>query len=168
MIPHVEVADLGAGEGWLAQLMARRAKRVIAVDNSPKMVEFGRQEALKKDIPNLEFRLGDLSEPPIPERSVDYVVLSQALHHAVNPRQAITAAANLLRPGGRLLVLDLNQHQFDQARQVYGDTWLGFREADLREWLQAAGLKEVEVQLLAEEEEPPHFQPTLASGVKAG
>jgi len=165
LIPRVVVADLGAGEGWLSQLLARRAEKVIAVDNSPKMVAFGRAEAKKKGIANLEFRLGDLAEPPIPAKSVDVVILSQALHHAANPQQAVTAAAGLLRKGGRLVVLDLNQHHYDPARELYGDHWLGFSEADLREWLNAAGLREIEVQLLAPESEPPHFQPTLASGI---
>jgi len=167
LIPRVVVADLGAGEGWLSQLLARRAEKVIAVDNSPKMVAFGRAEAKKKGIANLEYRLGDLAAPPIPAHSVDLVILSQALHHAANPQQAVAAAAKLLRQGGRLIVLDLNQHQFDQARELYGDYWLGFSEADLREWLAAAGLQQIEVQLLAPESEPPHFQPTLASGVAA-
>jgi ArsR family transcriptional regulator len=165
LVPRVVVADLGAGEGWLSQLLARRAEKVIAVDNSPKMVAFGRAESKKKNIPNLEYRLGDLADPPIPARSVDIVILSQALHHTANPQQALAAAAKLLRKGGRLIVLDLNRHHFDQARELYGDHWLGFSEADLHEWLTAAGLQEVEVQLLTPEPEPPHFQPTLASGV---
>src|SRR6201996_33092 len=165
LIPRVVVADLGAGEGWLSQLLARRAEKVIAVDNSPKMVAFGRAESKKKGIPNLEYRLGDLSDPPIPAHSVDIAILSQALHHAANPQQAVAAAANLLRKGGRLIVLDLNQHHFDQARELYGDHWLGFGEADLRGWMTDAGLRDVEVQLLTPEEEPPHFQPTLASAV---
>ena len=167
LVPRVVVADLGAGEGWLSQLLARRAEKVIAVDNSPKMVAFGRAEAKKKGIANLEYRLGDLAEPPIPAHSVDIVILSQALHHAANPQQAVTAAVKLLRKGGRLIVLDLNQHHFDRARELYGDYWLGFGEADLREWLATAGLQQIEVQLLTPEEEPPHFQPTLASGLAA-
>jgi len=167
LVPNVVVADLGAGEGWLSQLLARRAEKVIAVDNSPKMVAFGRAESKKKGIANLEYRLGDLAAPPIPPHSVDIVILSQALHHTANPQQAVSAAAKLLRKGGRLIVLDLNQHHFDQARELYGDYWLGFSESDLREWLAAAGLAQIDVQLLTPEEEPPHFQPTLASGVAA-
>ena len=167
LVPRVVVADLGAGEGWLSQLLARRAEKVIAVDNSPKMVAFGRAEAKKKGIANLDYRLGDLADPPIPARSIDLVILSQALHHAANPQQAVAAAARLLRKGGRLVILDLNQHHFDQARELYGDHWLGFSEADLRDWLVAAGLQQIEVQLLTPEPEPPHFQPTLASGVAA-
>lgn len=167
LIPRVVVADLGAGEGWLSQLLARRAEKVIAVDNSPKMIAFGRAESKKKNIPNLEYRLGDLADPPIPPRSVDIVILSQALHHAANPQQAVAAAAKLLRKGGRLIVLDLNRHHFDQARELYGDHWLGFSESDIHEWLTAAGLQQIEVQLLTPETEPPHFQPMLASGLTA-
>jgi ArsR family transcriptional regulator len=165
LVPRVVVADLGAGEGWLSQLLARRAEKVIAVDNSPKMVAFGRAESKKKNIPNLEYRLGDLSDPPITAGSVDVVILSQALHHATNPGQAVAAAARLLRKGGRLLILDLNRHHFDPARDLYGDHWLGFNEADLHEWLTAAGLREIDVQLLNPEAAPPHFQPLLASAV---
>jgi ArsR family transcriptional regulator len=167
LVPRVVVADLGAGEGWLSQLLARRAEKVIAVDNSPRMVAFGRAESKKKNIPNLEYRLGDLADPPIPARSVDIVILSQALHHTANPQQAVAAAARLLRKGGRLIILDLNQHHFDKARDLYGDHWLGFSETDLHDWLTAAGLQQIEVQLLAPESEPPHFQPTLASGLAA-
>jgi len=99
---------------------------------------------------------------------VDIVILSQALHHSANPQEALAAAARLLRPGGRLIVLDLNRHHFDRARELYGDHWLGFSEADLHDWLRGAGLKQVEVQLLTPEAHPPHFQPTLATGVVEG
>ncbi|PTX92229.1 transcriptional regulator [Verrucomicrobia bacterium LW23] len=166
MMPRVVVADLGAGEGWLSQLLAQNAERVIAVDNSPKMVEFGKAEAKKKGIANLDFRLGDLANPPIPAGTVDVAVLSQALHHAVNPAHAVAVAARLLKPGGRLVILDLNRHNVDQAREMYGDYWLGFSEADLRQWLKDAGLTRIQVQLLTPDEKPPHFQPCLASGVR--
>ncbi|MBV9732460.1 MAG: ArsR family transcriptional regulator, partial [Verrucomicrobia bacterium] len=79
LIPEVEIADLGAGEGTLSQLLARRAKRVIAVDLSEKMVEFGSQLAEEHGLKNLEFRLGDIQSPPIDPGSVDLVILSQAL-----------------------------------------------------------------------------------------
>lgn len=166
LVPEVVIADLGAGEGWLAQLLAQNATKVIAVDNSPKMVAFAKAELKKKKIPNIEYRLGDISEPPIEPASIDVAVLSQALHHTVNPAQTISAAARLLKPGGRLIILDLNQHQFDKARKLYGDHWLGFTEVDLRQWLKEAGLEKARVQLLVPETEPPHFQPLLATAVK--
>src|ERR1700744_5162591 len=82
LLPPLIVADLGAGEGLLSELLAQRAKKVIAVDNSEKMVAFGANKARKNKIKNLEFRLGDLSAPPIEPGSVDAAILSQALHHA--------------------------------------------------------------------------------------
>ena len=87
ILPPLVVADLGSGEGLLAELLARRCKKVIAVDNSEKMVEFGARKAKKNGLKNLEFRLGDLQNPPVEPDSVDLVVLSQALHHAVDPRR---------------------------------------------------------------------------------
>jgi len=100
------VADLGSGEGLLSELLARRAKKVIAVDNSEKMVNFGALKAKKNGLKNLEFRLGDLEHPPIEPQSVDLVILSQALHHASDPAQAIQSAHRILRPGGQLWLLD--------------------------------------------------------------
>jgi ArsR family transcriptional regulator len=166
LVPPVVIADLGAGEGWLSQLLAQRAKRVIAVDLSPKMVAFARAELKKKKISNLEYRVGDLTAPPIDPESVDIAILSQALHHVGHPGQAIAAAARLLKSGGRLVVLDLNRHGVDKARQLYGDQWLGFSETDLRGWMREAGLQDINVQLLSAEEASPAFQPLLGTAVK--
>jgi ArsR family transcriptional regulator len=82
IVPPLVVADLGSGEGLLSELLARRCKKVIAVDNSEKIVAFGAAKAKKNGLKNLEFRLGDLQNPPIAPGSVDLVILSQALHHA--------------------------------------------------------------------------------------
>src|SRR5712675_1852974 len=89
LLPPLTVADLGAGEGTLAQLLAKNARKVIAVDNSPKMVEFASQLAKKHGFRNIEYRLGDMQEPPIARNSVDLAIFSQALHHAPRPERAI-------------------------------------------------------------------------------
>lgn len=166
VMPPLVVADLGAGEGLLSELLARRAKKVIAVDNSERMVEFGAAKARKNKVKNLEFRLGDLESPPIEPDSVDLVVLSQALHHARNPERAIESAGRIVRPSGQIMILDLLQHNFEQARELYGDQWLGFSELELQTWLEKAGFKKVEVSVVAREEQPPNFQTLLASGEK--
>lgn len=166
ILPPLVVADLGSGEGLLSELLARRAKKVIAVDNSEKMVAFGANKAKKNGLKNLEFRLGDLENPPIDPHSVDLVVLSQALHHAAEPALAIQSAYKILRPGGQFLILDLLKHNFDEARELYGDRWLGFAESDLHRWLEAAGFKKIEISVVAREEQPPHFQTILAGGEK--
>ena len=166
IIPALTIADLGAGEGLLSELLARRGKKVIAVDNSEKIVAFGAKKAKKNGLKNLEFRLGDLEEPPIDPQSVDLVILSQALHHARNPARAIAATHRILRVGGQVMILDLLQHNFEQAHQLYGDTWLGFAESDLHHWLEAAGFKKIEISVVAREEQPPNFQTILAAGEK--
>jgi ArsR family transcriptional regulator len=166
IMPPLVVADLGSGEGLLSELLARRAKKVIAVDNSEKMVTFGANKAKKNKIKNLEFRLGDLECPPIDAASVDAVILSQALHHAADPQRCIQSAHNILRAGGQLLILDLLEHNFEQARELYGDRSLGFSEGNLQGWLEGAGFKKIEVSIVAREEQPPHFQTVLAVGEK--
>ncbi len=166
MLPSITVADLGAGEGLLSELLARRCKKVIAVDNSEKIVEFGVAKAKKNGLKNLEFRLGDLQNPPVEAGSVDLVILSQALHHADDPAAALASAAKLLKPQGQLLILDLLAHKFDKARELYGDRWLGFAESDLHRWLEAAGFKKIEINVVAREEQPPHFQTILVAAEK--
>ena len=131
ILPPLVVADLGAGEGLLSELLARRCRKVIAVDNSDKIVAFGAAKAKKNGLKNLEFRRGDLQDPPIDAQSVDLVILSQALHHAKDPARCVAAAARILKSGGQIMILDLLQHQFEQARELYGDLWLGFAESDL-------------------------------------
>jgi len=166
VLPPLVVADLGSGEGLLSELLARRCKKVIAVDNSEKIVAFGAAKAKKNGLKNLEFRLGDLENPPVDVQSVDLVILSQALHHASVPATAILSAFKMLRGGGQIMILDLLQHNFDKARELYGDRWLGFAESDLHRWLEDAGFKKIEVSVVAREEQSPHFQTILAGGVK--
>jgi ArsR family transcriptional regulator len=166
ILPPLTVADLGSGEGLLSELLARRCKKVIAVDNSEKMVEFGAGKAKKNDLKNLEFRLGDIENPPIDPASVDLAVLSQALHHAATPAQAVAGVHQILKPGGQVMILDLLQHKFERARELYGDLWLGFAEGDLHRWLEAAGFKKIEISIVSEEEQPPHFKTILAAAEK--
>jgi ArsR family transcriptional regulator len=166
ILPPLVVADLGAGEGLLSELLARRCKKVIAVDNSEKIVAFGAAKAKKNGLKNLEFRQGDLQNPPIEPGSVDLVILSQALHHAEIPAEAIAAAHKILRSHGQILILDLLKHNFGKARELYGDRWPGFAESDLHRWLDEAGFKKIEISVVAREDQPPHFQTILAGGEK--
>ena len=167
ILPPITVADLGSGEGLLSELLARRCKKVIAVDNSEKIVAFGAAKAKKNGLKNLEFRLGDLQNPPVEAGTMDLVILSQALHHAEDPASALGSAQKLLKPHGQILILDLLKHNFEKARELYGDRWLGFAESDLHRWLEAAGFKKIEISVVAREEQPPHFQTILASAEKA-
>ncbi len=166
LVPEIDVADLGAGEGTLSQLLARRARKVIAVDLSEKMVEFGSSLAKSHGFTNLEYRLGDLEDPPIAPGTIDLAIFSQALHHASNPDRAVGAAGRILRPGGRLVVLDLLSHTFEQARELYADLWLGFSEVELLQLLRNNNFTDCEAQVVSREADAPHFQTILATGVK--
>ena len=164
LAPRQVYADLGAGEGLISQLLAARAKKVIAVDHSPRMVEVGRDLAKRSGLKNLEYRQGDMEQPPIRPGSVDVAILSQALHHAVHPPRALEAAWKILRPGGTLLVLDLVEHAFEAAREMYADVWLGFAPVELSRLLREAGFEGITVEVVAKEKEGPGFQTLLAVG----
>jgi len=166
--PRIRVADLGAGEGMISQLLARNAEKVYCIDSSPRMVEVGKELAVKNGLQNLEYKLGDIEDVPLADKSVDLAILSQALHHAEKPLLAIQEAHRILRPGGRLAILDLAEHQFEKARDLYADKWLGFSENDLYRHLRETGFRSVEVTPVAEEEQDPGFVTLLATGIKPG
>ena len=162
LMPPMVIADLGAGEGTFAMLLAQRAAKVIAVDTSAKMIEVGREQALRHGVTNVEFRLGDMEEIPIEDAQVDLVFFSQSLHHALHPDRAIADAARILRPGGRIVVLDLVKHRFEEARELYADEWLGFSEAELETMLEKSGFRNVQTSVVHKEPETPQFQTLLA------
>jgi len=166
LLPPLTVADLGAGEGTLSQLLAKTARKVIAIDNAPKMVEFGSRLAKKHGFKNLEYRLGDIEDPPIVKGSINLAIFSQALHHAIHPERALAAAHRILKKSGRVVILDLLSHRFEKARELYADHWLGFSEVQLHQWLEEAGFDDLEVTVVSREKESPYFQTVFATGLK--
>ena len=166
LMPPMVIADLGAGEGAFALLLARRAKKIIAVDTSAKMIEVGRDQAVRNGVKNIEFRLGDIEDLPIADLEVDLVFFSQSLHHALHPERALEEAHRVLAPGGRIVILDLARHRFEEAREIYADEWLGFSEAELEAMLQKAGFTSLTCSVVDKEQEAPQFQTLLAVGDK--
>lgn len=166
LMPPLVVADLGAGDGGFAVLLSQSARRVIAVDSSEKMLEVGREQAQRAGAANVEFRLGDMEEVPIDAGAVDVVFFSQSLHHAMHPANALKEAARILKPGGRVVILDLAKHRFEEARELYADEWLGFREAELEQMLEQARFTNVKVSVVDRSAEAPQFQTLLATADK--
>lgn len=166
LLPPMTIADLGAGDGNFSLLLAQTAVKVLAVDSSAKMLEVGREQALRHGIENVEFLLGDMEEIPIGDSVVDVAFFSQSLHHALHPAQAIRQAARILRPGGRVVILDLAKHRFEEARELYADQWLGFSEAELEGLLEQAGFEDLNVSIVDKNSEVPQFQTLLATGIR--
>ena len=166
LTPTIVIADLGAGEGIISQLLARRAETVYCIDNSKRMVEVGTDLAVKNGFNNLVYKYGDIQNVPLDNDQVDLALLSQALHHAIQPLQALKEAHRILKPGGQLIVLDLHEHLFEKARELYNDKWLGFSQNQLYRWMKEVGFEQVDVSIVAKEEEEPFFETILASAVK--
>ena len=167
LLPPLVIADLGAGEGTLSLLLAQRAKQVIAIDSSEKMVEYGRGLVERNGIENLEYRLGDMEELPIEAGEIDLVLVHQALHHALHPAHALAEAWRVLCPGGRIVLLDLLKHDVEAARELYGDVWLGFSQVELIALLRQSGFENIDVSIVDRAAEPPHFETLMAIAEKS-
>jgi SAM-dependent methyltransferase len=166
LMPPLNIADLGAGDGTFALLLAQGAKRVIAVDTSARMIDVGRDLAKRNGIGNVEFRLGDMEEVPIALEEVDLVFFSQSLHHALHPDRALKEAFRILAPGGRVVLLDLLKHRFEEARELYADEWLGFSEAEVEAMLEKAGFNAIQTSVVYKDPEAPQFQTLLGIATK--
>lgn len=163
LLPPVDVVDLGCGDGYLAIEAAHWARKVIAIDRSSDALARAKALAARRHVRNVTWKRGELERLPLPDASADVALLSQALHHAAAPERALSEARRVLRPGGRLLVLDLREHQETWVTRTLGDTWLGFSEARLRELLESAGFADVTVRVGARSPGDP-FVVLIAGG----
>jgi ArsR family transcriptional regulator len=166
LLPAWRVADLGCGDGYLTIEASRWASRVIAIDRSKPVLERARALARRRGVRNITWRQGEIERIPLRDASVDLAILSQALHHAADPAAAIADAARILVPGGRVLVLDLREHDQEWVTERLGDRWRGFPDAALARLLKQAGLSGVNVSVGARRAGDP-FTVLIASGVKA-
>ncbi len=145
-----EVADLGSGEGALTLLLARYAAHVTAVDLSPRMLRLVEEQAAQAGLgERVRVAEGDIESLPLADASMDAAFLSQALHHAASPEQAVQEAGRILKPAGLLIILDLVSHEQDWVRDQWADQWLGFDEDQIRDWMEAAALAPLNIERLS-------------------
>jgi ArsR family transcriptional regulator len=165
LLPPLDVADIGCGEGYLALEAAAWARTVIGIDRSDDVLERAKALAVRRQVENVEWKKGDLARLPLRDASVDVSLLSQSLHHASDPERAIAEAVRILRPGGRVLILDLRQHRETWVRARYGHQRLGFTPSELERLLVSGNLVDVRVSVGARRAGDP-FVVLIASGMK--
>jgi ArsR family transcriptional regulator len=165
LLPPLDAADIGCGEGYLALEMAAWARSVVGIDRSDHLLERAKGLAGRRGITNVEWKKGDLARLPLRDASVDLALLSHALHHASEPERAVADAVRITRPGGRILILDLKAHDQTWVRSRFGDRRLGFAPGELEALLAGAGLVHVRVTTGSGRRGDP-FVVLVASGAK--
>jgi ArsR family transcriptional regulator len=144
--PALVVGDLGCGTGQLAETVAPHVKRVIAVDGSPDMLDAARRRLA--DVANVEVRQGDLESLPLDNDALDAAMLSLVLHYSPDPALALREVARVIRPGGRVLIVDMLPHEREEYQQQMGHVWLGFSDRQITRFLTGAGFAHVRVRSL--------------------
>lgn len=142
MIPRdAVVADLGCGDGSFAALLAPHVGRVIAVDASVEMLKAARGNLT--GLTNVDTRQGDLEALPLEDHSADFAVLALSLHYTADPASVLGEVQRILRPGGALIVIDMQPHEQSDLRQSMGHVWPGFAAEQLFSWLAAANFQAI-------------------------
>lgn len=135
--------DIGAGTGFITEGLVQRGLKVIAVDQSQEMLD--RMKAKYSCFNSIEYRTGESENLPIKDNSLDYTFANMYIHHVESPKAAIAEMARVLKPGGKLVVTDLDEHSHEFLRLEQFDRWMGFKRVDVKKWFLDAGLKDVVV-----------------------
>jgi ubiquinone/menaquinone biosynthesis C-methylase UbiE len=170
LIHGQRILDLGCGNGRLAILLAQSGNVVIGVDNSEEQIRLARSnpDASGAFAPggSLEFRHAPMEATGLPDAGFDAVILSQSLHHAAKPKEALAESRRLLVPGGRILILDLLAHGEEWMRTKFGDFWLGFSQSDLEGWLKESGFADLYSEITGPGKDNPEIEGLLVQAAK--
>jgi len=140
------VGDLGCGTGILTEAVAPAVARVIAVDESGAMLSAAKRRL--SSFKNVDVRNGSVETLPIQDNELDVALLFMVTHFVVKPATVLTEVRRVLKPGGRLLMLDLTSHEHDEYAQQLGHIWQGFTEEQVRTWVTEAGLRTARYRVL--------------------
>ena len=124
------------------------------------------QRAREQGLTQVRAVLGGFTDPKLPARDVDVAFIYDVLHHVENRAEYLRNLAAYLKPGGRIVILDLLRHTYAEARELYADVWLGFTEIEVGRYLREAGFKGIETSIVHREAEAPNFETLLAVGEK--
>ncbi|GAK61246.1 methyltransferase type 11 [Candidatus Vecturithrix granuli] len=138
-----QAADIGAGSGFMTEGLIQQGLHVTAIDQSEAMLTIMQQKF--QHTQHVEYRQGTAERLPLEDQSMDYVFANMYLHHVESPAEAIAEMTRILKPGGKLVITDLDEHHFEFLRTEQYDRWLGFKREDISRWFEAAGLKHVSV-----------------------
>ncbi len=139
------VADVGTGTGYLAKKLAEYAKTVNAIDSSPAMLEVARQSLTKQQHKNIKLIEGDAHDLPLSDDSQDMVYANLLIHHLLEPSLAIKEMHRVIKPGGQVIITDIERHNYQWTKPEKSDIWLGIERSDLKLWLEDAGFSIQEI-----------------------
>jgi len=167
LIHDQDIVDLGCGIGRLAAQLAQSGNRVTGIDNSPEQISVAQN--LNRSVMqhhHLIFQCAPMEQSGLPAASYDSIIISQALHHAAKPQDVLVEASRLLRPKGRLLVIDLVRHEQDWIQDKFADFWLGFDTEELAGWLRIAGFQHIHHQIGIPDPDYPQIEPLIITAIK--
>ncbi len=145
--PGAVVADVGTGAGFVIDGLLPLASRIVGFDASPEMLAVARNKFA--DMEQVSFREAEGAALPAAAESFDAVFANMYLHHAPDPAAAIREMARLLKPGGKLVITDLDSHDQQWMREAMADRWLGFDREEVGRWYTAAGLGSLDIDCAA-------------------